>query len=95
MTLIEELYNRNIRFKHESKEYHDDTANLTRLLERNEKVLLEHLDDEGKEIFEKYKYHFEELSESIERNQYVSGFLLGGRILAEILLPTSDVKLQD
>ena len=94
-SLIEELYYSNLRLKNDSKEHHQKTANILELLERSEKDLMAHLDEQGKELFEKFKDNHDELSNADECMQYVNGFLLGGRLVAEIMLFTMKSDLQE
>lgn len=94
-SLIEELYYSNLRLKNDSKEHQKKMANLSELLERNEKELIKCLDDQGKDLFEKFKDNYDELSRADECSLYMNGFLLGGRLMAEIMLLTTKSDLQD
>lgn len=92
--LIEELYDRNVVLCNDSKEYQKKLLELWGLAERHDKELSELLGDKGKEIFEKFKDCYSEALNMEQRDRYVSGFMLGGRLVAEILFRTTDAELQ-
>ena len=60
-------------------------AELLALVIRHQEDLLSRLNDEEKEIFEKYSDCSNEMHDITEREAFVKGFTIGARIIIEVL----------
>lgn len=94
-SLLGELFDRNLKPKNDSQERFRSACELTGLIERHEKRLKELLGEEGLETLEKYLDCSREMNFMDNREEFIAGFRLGGRIVIEILFGTEDFKLQD
>ena len=94
-SIAEELYNRRFITKADSIEKQKERLNLSALMERHEKRLSELLNDEGKEIFEKYQDCCNELDSDSCLEAFMSGFRMGGKIVLEIVFGTDGFKLNE
>jgi hypothetical protein len=65
-------------------------SDLMHLIERNRTDLNRTLNNDQKEIFEKYEGCADELSELCERNYFIYGFRLGMRLAVEALAEEDD-----
>ena len=85
MNTLEDLYYGNL-FPHEkSAKLDDEVKELLKLLNRNEEKLTATLSEEQKETFEKYKDCNREIYEICERDDFISGFQLGAKIIIEVI----------
>ena len=83
MDILEDLYYGNL-FPHEKvSKLDDEMKELLGLLNRNDEKLTANLSDEQKETFEKYKDCNREISETCERQSFITGFKLGVKIIIE------------
>ena len=66
------------------KEYrYDEVIQLSRYLDRHHNDILVQLNDEGKEILEKFEDCYAELKNIVREDAFIKGFSLGVRFLAE------------
>lgn len=83
MYILEDLYYGNL-FPHEKvSKLDDETKELLGLLKKNEEKLMATISNEQKETFEKYKDCNREISETCERQSFITGFNLGAKIVIE------------
>ena len=85
MNILEDLWFGNISpwerpFKKDSA-----YAELLALVVRHQEDLLGRLNDEEKEIFEKYTGCTDEMHDMTEREAFVKGFTIGARIIIEVM----------
>lgn len=85
MSILEELWNgylspSDLQFKQDST-----YADLLSYIIRHEKDLQDRLNDEEKEIFSKFTECTNELHGFAEREAFVRGFILGARIIIEVM----------
>ena len=85
MNILEDLWFGNISpwerpFKKDSV-----YAELLALVVRHQEELLGRLNDEEKEIFEKYTGCTDEMHDMTEREAFVKGFTIGARIIIEVM----------
>ena len=85
MNILEELYYGNINPHESGKAY----KKLVELIFRNEKELEKSLNKSQKEIFEKFKDCESELFGNYNRDAFIEGFTLGGRIMLEVMKSNS------
>ena len=86
MNILEDLWFGNISpwerpFKKDSA-----YAELLALVVRHQEDLLSRLNDEEKEIFEKYADAASEMYSHTNREVFISGFTLGAKIMAEVFM---------
>ena len=87
-TLTEFWYG-NIRpFEHKR----DYSPQLTELVRRNRAALVATLNDEQKELLEKYEGSADEISGFCERDSFIYGFRLGMRLAVEALDGETDIE---
>ena len=65
-------------------------AELLALVVRHQEDLLSRLNDEEKEIFEKFADCTTEMHDLTEREAFVKGFTIGARIIIEVLATGGD-----
>ena len=65
-------------------------AELLALVIRHQDDLLSRLNDEEKEIFEKYSECSNEMHDLTEREAFVKGFTIGAQIVIAVLTDTND-----
>ena len=65
-------------------------AELLALVVRHQEDLLSRLNDEEKEIFEKFTDCSTEMHDITEREAFVKGFTIGARIIIEVLASEGD-----
>lgn len=85
MNTLEDLYYGNLFPQEKCAKLDDEVKELLKLLNRNEEKLISTLSDEQKETFEKYKDCNCEISEISERDDFISGFQLGAKIIIEVI----------
>ena len=83
MYILEDLYYGNLFPNEKCAKLDDEMKELLGLLNRNEEKLLATLSDEQKETFEKYKDCRREISETCERQSFITGFKIGAKIVIE------------
>ena len=65
-------------------------AELLALVVRHQEDLLSRLNDEEKEIFEKYTDCSTEIHDLTEREAFVKGFTIGAQIIIEVMASNND-----
>ncbi len=65
-------------------------AELLALVIRHQDDLLSRLNDEEKEIFEKYSECSNEMHDLTEREAFVKGFIIGAQIVIAVMTDTND-----
>ena len=90
MNILEDLWFGNISpwerpFKKDGK-----YAELLSLVIRHQEDLLSRLNDEEKEIFEKYTDCSTEMHDLTEREAFVKGFTIGAQIIIEVMASDND-----
>ena len=90
MNILEDLWFGNISpwerpFKKDSA-----YAELLALVIRHQDDLLNRLNDEEKEIFEKYSDCSNEMHDITEREAFVKGFTIGAQIIIAVMTDTTD-----
>lgn len=70
----------------------DYSPHLTELAKRNRAALVAALNDEQKELLEKYESCADEISGFCERDSFIYGFRLGMRLAIEALDDENDVE---
>lgn len=85
MSILEELWYGNI--SPWERPFKKDSAygELLALAVRHQEDLLERLNDEEKEIFEKYADCTTEMHDLTEREAFIKGFAIGARIIIEAM----------
>lgn len=94
-SLLADMYYQRVRLKNDSMKHQKELCEISALIERNERDLKTRLNDEEKELFEKYLDCTNELSSLECCNEFLTGFRLGGRIVMEIVFGADDAELQD
>lgn len=94
-SLLADMYYQRVRLKNDSIKYQKTMCELSELIGRNERNLKARLNEEEKELFEKYLGCTNELSSLECCNEFLTGFRLGGRIVMEIVFGADDSELQD
>ena len=70
---------------HEQAQANPQVPDLLKLLERNHDALCKTLNDDQKELLEKYQSCADEISGFCERDSFIYGFRLGMRLAIEAL----------
>ena len=88
MSILEEIWFGNVHPGELNMKKHSPYKELLALMIRHQDDLLPRLNDEEKEIFEKYTDAASEMYSHTNLAAFVSGFTLGAKIMVEVL--TSD-----
>ena len=88
---LTELWYGNV-IPHEHKRDYSPIRNLTELVRRNRAALVATLNDEQKELLEKYEGSADEISGFCERDSFIYGFRLGMRLAIEALDDETDIE---
>ena len=83
MQILEELWYGNIQPNERRGESNIEMIKISDLIKRHEGTLLKSLDEKNKEIFEKYRDCYDELTQLNECEAFKIGFKLGVRMLFE------------
>lgn len=83
MNTLEDLYYGNLFPQEKCAKLDDEVKELLKLLNRNEEKLTATLTEAQKETFEKYKDCNREISEISERHSFITGFMLGTKMVIE------------
>ncbi len=75
----------------EQAQANPQVPDLLKLLERNHDALSKTLNDDQKEILEKYQSCADEISGFCERDSFIYGFRLGMRLAIEALTDENDI----
>ena len=76
----------------EQAQANPQVPDLLKLLERNHDALSKTLNDDQKEILEKYQSCADEISGFCERDSFIYGFRLGMRLAIEALTDENDIE---
>ena len=90
MNILEDLWFGNISPWERPFKKDGEYSELLTLVIRHQDDLKSRLNDEEKEIFEKYADCSTEMHDMTEREAFVKGFTLGARIIIEVLTSESD-----
>ena len=85
MNILEDLWFGNISPWEQPFKKDSTYSELLALVIRHQEDLLSRLNDEEKEIFEKYADYSTEMHNLTEREAFIKGFTLGARIIIEVL----------
>ena len=85
MSILEELWYGNVHPGELNMKKHSPYKELLALMIRHQDDLLLRLNDEEKEIFEKYADAASEMYSHTNREVFISGFTLGVKIMVEVL----------
>ena len=86
MSILEELWYGNVNPGELNIKKHSPCKELLALMIRHQDDLLSRLNDEEKEIFEKYAEAASEMYSHTNREVFISGFTLGVKIMAEVFM---------
>ena len=90
MNIIEDLWYGNISPWERPFKQDSPYAELLALVIRHQEDLLGRLNDEEKEIFEKYSDCTSEMHDLTEREAFVKGFTLGAKMIIEVMTRSTD-----
>ena len=76
----------------EQAQVNPQVPDLLKLLERNHDALSKTLNDDQKELLEKYQSCADEISGFCERDSFIYGFRLGLRLAIEALTDENDIE---
>ena len=76
----------------EQAQANPQVPDLLKLLERNHDALSKTLNDDQKELLEKYQSCADEISGFCERDSFIYGFRLGMRLAIEALTDENDIE---
>ena len=76
----------------EQAQANPQVPDLLKLLERNHDALSKTLNDDQKELLEKYQSCADEISGFCERDSFIYGFRLGLRLAIEALTDENDIE---
>ena len=76
----------------EQAQANPQVPDLLKLLERNHDALCKTLNDDQKELLEKYQSCADEISGFCERDSFIYGFRLGMRLAIEALDDETDIE---
>lgn len=94
-SLLEDMYDRNFGLQNDSVKHRKKATELSALIERHETDLKSRLNDEERNIFDKYLDCTSELNSLEFCSEFISGFRLGGRIVMEMIFGADDSELKD
>ena len=94
-SIMEELYDRRFITKTDSAAKQKEKLSLSAMMDRHEKKLNELLNDDGKDILEKYRDCYDETNSGDCRDAFLSGFRMGGKLVMEILFGTESIELNE
>lgn len=93
-SILEELYSANFTLQNDSRKVFSEECVLSRLATANEEKLKESLNTDQRVVLEKlidchadYRYH-------CCKEEFISGFRLGGRLVMEILFGEMDTEFR-
>lgn len=90
MNILEDLWYGNISPWERPFKKDGTYAELLALVIRHQEDLLSRLNDEEKEIFEKYNDCTSEMRDLTEREAFVKGFTIGAQIIIEVMATRGD-----
>lgn len=85
MNILEDLYYGNIKPCEREFKKGSTYSQLLGYIVRHQQDLLKRMNDEEKEVFEKFAECTNEMYSMTEREAFVSGFTLGARIIIEVM----------
>ncbi len=90
MNILEDLWFGNISPWERPFKKDSEYAQLLALVIRHQDDLLKRLNDEEKEIFEKFSECSTEMHDMTEREAFIKGFTLGVKIIIEVMTNTNE-----
>ena len=90
MNILEDLWFGNISPWERPFKKDGEYAELLSLVIRHQEDLLSRLNDEEKEIFEKYTDCTNEMHDLTEREAFLKGFTIGAQIIIEVMATDND-----
>ena len=90
MNILEDLWYGNITPWERPFKNDGTYSELLSLVIRHQENLLSRLNDEEKEIFEKYTDCTSEMRDLTEREAFVKGFTIGAQIIIEVMASDND-----
>lgn len=94
-SLLENLYCESSKLKDNNNKREKYIGQLLEYMSRHEEFLKSNLKDEEKKVFQKYIDCSSDLLYCNSCNEFISGFRLGGRLVAEMFLSADDSEFQD
>ena len=91
-TILEELYYGNICPNTDCRSHDKDTKQLIGYIADHHDNLLATLNEQQKEILEKFDDRYNELTDINEREIFLYAFKLGARIMLQILTDTESMR---
>ena len=92
MNILEELWYGNVHPSELNIKKHSPYKELLALMIRHQDDLLSRLNDEEKEIFEKYADAASEMYSHTNIAAFISGFTLGAKIMVEVLKSDDETR---
>ena len=86
MSILEEIWFGNVHPGELNMKKHSPYKELLALMIRHQDDLLPRLNDEEKEIFEKYADAASEMYSHTNREVFITGFTMGVKIMAEVFM---------
>lgn len=93
-SLIEEMFKCGFDLKSDGSQLSNEEAELVRFIEKHKEKLAKLLRKEENEILEKLIDCQDEYWAGCCREEFISGFRLGGRLVMEIIFGSSELYLQ-
>jgi len=95
MHILEEFWYRNINPMERPFQRQRKFDKTFRLLTKNEEKLLENLNEQEKEVFDKLKACYDEMMQITECQIFIKGFKLGARFVIACFENDSDIYDED
>lgn len=93
-SIIQELYSSGFTLNNDSLSEQEKVQKLNEYLNRHETSLNTMLNENGKDIFQRYQDCNLNLLMESSRENFISGFRLGSRIIMEIIFGAETMELQ-
>ena len=93
--LLERLYYEGFNLKNSNSKREKYIGQLLGYMSKHEDFLKKHLNDEEKKVFQKYIDCSTDLTTCVSCNEFISGFRLGGRLVAEMFLSADDSEFEE
>ncbi len=95
MHILEEFWYGNINPMERPFQRQKKFDKTFRLLTKNEEKLLENLNEQGKEVFDKFKACYDEMIQITECQTFIKGFKLGSRFVMACFENDRDIYDED
>ena len=95
MHILEEFWYGNINPMEQPFQRQRKFDKTFRLLVKNEEKLLENLNEQEKEVFDKFKACYDEMIQTTECQTFIKGFKLGARFVIACFENDSDIYDED